>query len=37
MNDPPPFRNCKSVMEKEIFSILDSKNTATIFALKPDD
>jgi hypothetical protein len=24
-------------MEKEIFSILDSKNTAKIFALRPDD
>jgi hypothetical protein len=37
MNDPWSFRSWKSVMEKEIFSILDSKNTAKIFALRPDD
>jgi hypothetical protein len=33
MNYPPLFRNGKTVTEKEMFLILDSKNTATIFAL----
>jgi hypothetical protein len=37
MTDPLLFINCKSVMEKEFFSILDSKNTVKIFVLRPDD